>query len=166
MKKMLLLLIGFVIVSQLVALTNPRINKRQSNLNSNRFKEMSGFAYQQTYKRIMKEKLPVALHAALTVCNENGTVKIIGWEHDYMLVETKTVSFRDKNDLNQAELTIRENGSYYIETQVKERIPVQIHLKIFVPKNMLIDKIETANGTVRMINVEKNNVLDTNIATR
>jgi hypothetical protein len=45
-------------------------------------------------------------------------------------------------------------------------VNVEVHLKIYVPKDMILDKIETADGTASIKKLDKSNFLNTEFSKR
>jgi DUF4097 and DUF4098 domain-containing protein YvlB len=100
---------------------------------------------------------PVQTRDRLSVESRNGSVEILGWEEDRVEVAGEKYA-RDRDRLDQIRIDVRQTAG---RLDVRTIFPSGrgwgsggARYRIRVPRRMVIDRVETSNGPLRLENVE------------
>ena len=96
----------------------------------------------------------------VNVYNKNGSIKVIGWEKDFVDIYAEKTTDEDEEELEKAEILIQKSNDGKvcdIKTNFKEpNVKVSVKYIIKVPQNVKIGKIHTANGSLKIANLSGN----------
>ena len=113
----------------------------------------AGKAFDETYDRIV----PLPSGGSFSLSNVNGTVEVLGWEREEVSVHAVKWAKNSPADLARVRIEIDgRGGSVAVRTIYprNEDVEVNVEYRIRVPRRVLLRRVETINGDVRVRGVE------------
>ncbi len=97
------------------------------------------------------KKYTVESGTPLSVKNVNGSINVSTWNKDYVDVFAVKKSRKGKDDLDKVEIRVSTDGRLNIEAhRLTKRDHVSVSFTIKVPGDVVVDKIRTTNGSVKL----------------
>jgi hypothetical protein len=110
--------------------------------------------FQKTYQLKKGDKINLK--------NINGSIKINGWENDYVDLQATKKTTKTSGDLDDVEIIIEEKNGLNIETKHHKRNPkVSVSYVLNVPMNVVLDNITSSNGSITIEDAGEVKVVDT-----
>lgn len=107
----------------------------------------SGFAANRTFLR----SYPLSAGGSFLLENVNGSVRVVGWERNEVEVRAVKSSLGDPRDLDRVRIAVvSEPGQVAVRTLYPEGqgVEVAVEYVIHVPYRVLLDCVDTVNGSV------------------
>lgn len=111
------------------------------------------FAANQTFLKTY----PLSKGGSFLLENVNGSVRVEGWERDVVEVRAVKSSLGDPRDLDRVRIAVvSEPGEVAVRTLYPEGEGVQVAVEyvIHVPYRVLLDSVDTVNGSVLVRGVQ------------
>ncbi len=98
---------------------------------------------QETYK--------IEACTKLSVHNRNGSIRVTGWDEDYVEVHVVKRTDKGKAELEKVRIQISTDGETVIRTEYSDwTAKVSVRLRISVPAFVLVNRIENSNGKIEL----------------
>lgn len=105
--------------------------------------------FEQTY--------PIAANGSLTLTNVNGSVRIEGWDKNYVEVRAIKRAAKERADLKRVRIEVETLPmAVNIRTRYPENDPagVDVEYRVRVPYQVSLSRVETVNGNLFVSGVE------------
>jgi len=104
-----------------------------------------------------QQNYPLPAKGTVTLVNVNGSVRIEGWEKDYVEVRATKRAVREADDLARVHIDVESlPGELHIQTRYPENTPagVEVEYRVKVPYQVALARVETVNGNLLISGVE------------
>ncbi len=111
------------------------------------------FAFDEVFER----SYPLRAGGTFTLENVNGSVEVDGWEREQVEVHAVKFARGSAQDLRRVQIEVEATGA---SVAVRTRYPqdagvdVQVNYRVRVPYRVLLGRVATVNGSVRVRGVE------------
>lgn len=114
----------------------------------------SGFGTSSHGYEKFVDTIPVKKEMSLIVLNDQGNVRVIGWDKPYMKVEAKKLCTICKENLKQVAISIStKKSTIVIETKNPYNLrSITVHYTLYVPAHLFISSVKT-DGKLVLRNV-------------
>lgn len=117
-----------------------------------------GFATVQVFD----QTYPLHSGGKFALENVNGSVQVDGWEREEVEVEAVKTARRNQADLDRVKIEVDSGPAglaVYTRYPQDEGVEVTVEYRVHVPYRVLLDNLETVNGSVLVRGVEGTGVL-------
>ncbi len=98
----------------------------------------------------------------LNVHNRNGKIEIKSWKEDYIDISAILETNKSEDEFKKIKIEVLDKDGCTINTKALEKNPkVNVHYEIKVPKSVKINKINSSNGSILIIDCEGEMKLNT-----
>jgi DUF4097 and DUF4098 domain-containing protein YvlB len=105
-----------------------------------------------------QKTIEVDKNTKLTIKNKNGSVKITGWDKDYVDFTATKKTNKGVEELDKVDIVIIQDENLSIETEYLTKNPkVSVSYELSVPRSLLLKNIKSSNGS---INIENAGTID------
>ena len=154
--RVLKLLVVVLLSSNLLALSQVRPKNSNSNFRENKPNQISILKNNKPYTKSTITNYAIKSDQKLNVYNLNGSIKVIGWNKNYIKITANKKVFRKCCDLKDLHMTLNTINGLTIETiNNSDDDRARIDYIINVPKNTLIGDI-FSRGNIKFINLPSN----------
>jgi len=104
-----------------------------------------------------QQNYPLPANGAVTLVNVNGSVRIDGWDKDYVEVRAIKRAAREPGDLRRVNIEVEvQPNAVNIRTRYPENIPagVEVEYRVKVPYRVALPHVETINGNLLVNGIE------------
>ena len=137
----------------LTALSNEYSTYSTHNLTENVSNKISDIVNSKPYTRSISTNHTIRTGQKLNVYNLNGSIKLIGWNKNYIQICACKKVFGNCSDLNNIQMTLNTLNGLNIETvNTSNDDCARIDYVIRVPKNTIIGEIFT-RGNIKYKNL-------------
>ena len=117
-----------------------------------------GFATNQVFDH----RYPLHSGGKFTLENVNGSVQVDGWEREEVEVQAVKTARWNPADLDRVQIEVEsKGGGIAVRTRYPhdEGVEVAVEYRVRVPYHVLLDTVETVNGSVQVRGVEGRGLL-------
>lgn len=108
-------------------------------------------------EEIFQQSYPLPAKGTVTLVNVNGSVRIDGWDMNYVEVRAIKRAGREPGDLQRVLIEVESlPNAVHIRTRYPENNPagVEVEYRVKVPYQVSLARVETVNGNLRVSGVE------------
>ena len=154
--RVLILLLALLLSSNLLALSHIRPINSNSDFRENKHNQISVLENNKPYTKSTITNYAIKSDQKLNVYNLNGSIKVIGWNKNYIKITANKKVFRKCCDLEDLHMTLSTINGLTIETiNNSDDDRARIDYVINGPQNTLIGDIFT-RGNIKFNNLPSN----------
>ena len=106
---------------------------------------------------VFQKTYPLRAGGTFALSNVNGSVQVDGWDRDEVQIHAVKSARRDLNDLGRVSIEVEANAnSVVVRTRYPqdESLDVSVDYRVRVPRRIVLNRVGTMNGAVRVTGVE------------
>lgn len=96
-----------------------------------------------------RQSIEVGKNTKLDLENKNGSVKINGWDKDYVDLTVTKITSKGIEELDKVDIVIKQEKNLTIKTEHLTKNPkVSVNYELSVPRSLILQNIESSNGSI------------------
>jgi hypothetical protein len=109
------------------------------------------------FDEVFHETYPLPAGGTFELQNVNGSVVVSGWERNEVEISAVKTARRNQDDLQRVKIEIQAQGgkvSVHTRYPQDEGVEVTVEYRVHVPRRVILGRVNTVNGAVRVAGVD------------